>query len=273
MKQINLSFILTILMCIVGIFTISTFISCGGDDEGPFSEYNNNGNGNGNGNNNSGSGSDNTGSNKGLSISGYHNSRAYVDLGLSVKWATMNIGAKSVTDIGLYFAWGEISIKNQYDVDHSKWISWSTSSSPINIKKYCTDSSLGSVDGITILEVADDAASRYWQGNWRMPTKDEMKELIDNCIWTKCSSGNSEYSGATGFKVVSKINGNYLFLPATGYRDSGDTRELGKEGHYWTASLSTSSSYAAYSLECFDNISHIENGVRWEGLQVRAVCP
>jgi hypothetical protein len=98
MKKNNFTFILSILISMVGIFTISTFISCGGDDEGPFSEYNNNGNGNSNGNsngnNNSGSGSDNTGSNKGLSISGYHNSRAYVDLGLSVKWATMNIGAK-----------------------------------------------------------------------------------------------------------------------------------------------------------------------------------
>lgn len=261
-------------MCIVGIFTISTFISCGGDDEGPFSEYNNNGNGNGSGNNNSSSGSDNTGSNKGLSISGYHNNRAYVDLGLSVKWATCNIGACEPYETGGYYAWGETSTKNIYDVDHSKWLSWTTTNPPINVSKYCTDSNYGRVDGKITLEKSDDVAFVYWRGNWRMPTKDEIQKLVENCTLEWCESGNKEYNGIAGMKFISKINGNYIFFPASGLRNS-KLEDFGTDGYYWTSSLGYDGAICACNLWVFNKVADVNEGspTRWEGLQVRAVCP
>ncbi|MBO7269682.1 MAG: InlB B-repeat-containing protein, partial [Bacteroidales bacterium] len=113
---------------------------------------------------------------------GSENDHEWVDLGLpsGLKWATCNVGANTPEGYGDYFAWGETSPKNDY--------SWSTykycKGSKNTLTKYNTDSNYGTVDNKITLDLSDDAARANWGGKWRMPTKAEQDELINNCTWT-----------------------------------------------------------------------------------------
>ncbi|MBQ7388798.1 MAG: hypothetical protein IJW01_05480 [Paludibacteraceae bacterium] len=108
---------------------------------------------------------------------GIGNGYVWIDLGLSVKWATCNVGATSPEKYGNYYAWGETEPKTTYTWATYKWCNGSYDTQT----KYCTDSSRGTVDNKTVLELADDAANVNWGGAWRMPTDAECQELIDNC--------------------------------------------------------------------------------------------
>ena len=88
-------------------------------------------------------------------ISGMENGYAYVDLGLSVKWATCNVGATKPEEYGDYFAWGEVEPKEKYDWSTYKYYAGTES----GLTKYCTNSNFGIVDNKTILDSADDAAT------------------------------------------------------------------------------------------------------------------
>ena len=90
-----------------------------------------------------------------------------VDLGLSVKWASCNVGATTPEDCGDYYAWGEIEEKENYDWSTYKWCNGSYDTQT----KYCTNSSYGTVDNKTTLDLEDDVAHVKWGGSWRMPTK------------------------------------------------------------------------------------------------------
>ena len=105
------------------------------------------------------------------------NGHEYVDLGLPsrIKWATCNVGATTPEEYGDYFAWGETEPKDNYDWSTYKWCNESNAT----MTKYCTDSSYGTVDNKTVLELEDDAAYVNWGGNWRMPTKAELDELTN----------------------------------------------------------------------------------------------
>ncbi len=191
------------------------------------------------------------------------NGHECVDLGLSVKWATMNVGATSPEDYGWYFAWGETTAKTTYD--------WSTytlcKGSFDTMTKYCTSSSYGTVDNKTTLELADDAAYKNWGGSWRMPTKAEQYELREKCTWTWITQ-----NGVNGYKV-SGPNGNSIFLPAAGYRNDSSLDFAGSHGIFWS-SLSTSTSDYAYGLGFgSDGFGWGSSYVRYRGRSVRAVCP
>ncbi|MBQ9363643.1 MAG: hypothetical protein IJT97_09545, partial [Bacteroidaceae bacterium] len=189
-----------------------------------------------------------------------------VDLGLSVKWATMNVGASSPEEYGDYFAWGETEPKDNYDWSTYKWCNGSYNTQT----KYCTKSSLGTVHDKTLLELEDDAAHAIWGGSWRMPTDEEWIELQTNCIleWTS-------QNGVWGCKVTA-FNGNSIFLPGAGYRCDTGFKLVGGLGQYWSSSL-----YADYPIYVqhsgFDSYSgyydEICNGntYRYYGLSVRAV--
>ena len=164
---------------------------------------------------------------KAQSIIRKHNGHEYVDLGLSVMWATCNIGASKPEEYGDYFAWGETEPKETYDWDTYKWCNGLRNTQT----KYCTDSSLGGVDNKTVLEVADDAARANWGGSWRMPTDAELTELRKKCTWTWTSQ-----NGVNGYKVTSKSNGNSIFLPAAGYRQFSELYGAAS-GYYWSSSL------------------------------------
>ena len=132
----------------------------------------------------------------------------YVDMGLSVRWATCNLGATTPEEYGDYFAWGEVETKDFYDLNNYKWAASVTGM----VLKYCTNSFLGNVDNKTQLEPEDDAARTICENRWRIPTEYEFNELINNCSITWTSS-----NGVYGLEFISNKNGNSIFIPAAGY--------------------------------------------------------
>ena len=191
---------------------------------------------------------------------GTENGYKWVDLGLSVKWASCNVGAGKPEYYGDYFAWGETQPKGYYDWSNYKWCNGTSD----YLTKYCTDSIHGAVDNKTVLEAADDAARANWGGNWRMPTTEEWSELQHNCTWTWTG-----LNGISGYKVTAD-NGNSIFLPASGYF-IGESVSIGYGvAHYWSNSLRDP--IDAYAMS-FDGWSIYGGGMnRDAGLTVRPVC-
>ncbi|MCR5361666.1 MAG: fimbrillin family protein [Bacteroidales bacterium] len=160
----------------------------------------------------------------------------YVDLGLTsgLLWATKNVGANLMTDNGSYFAWGETvgyakGTSHNFSTSTYKWYKTTTETTVDNdgntvttpttgYTKYIPQSSAASYgyegfyDDKKVLETADDAAAANWGGDWRMPTSAEWNELRSQCTWTWLA-----LNGVNGYKVESKTNGNYIFLPAASY--------------------------------------------------------
>ncbi len=190
-----------------------------------------------------------------------YNGHRYVDLGLSVKWATCNVGASKPELYGDYFAWGETQPKGYYDWSNYKWCNGTSD----NLTKYCTDSIFGIVDNKTVLEAADDAAHANWGGSWRMPTAEEWSELQHNCTWTLTG-----LNGVGGYKVTAD-NGNSIFLPASGYF-WGESVSIGYGvAHYWLNSLRDPLNAYAMSFDGWSIYTPDMN--RAFGLTVRPVCP
>ena len=156
-----------------------------------------------------------------------------VDLGLSVKWASFNVGATSPEDFGDYFAWGETKPKKNYTWDNYKF-----GNNTDNLTKY------NAQDQLTTLLPEDDAVHVNWGNNWRMPTEAEYQELINNITseWVTDYNG----TGVSG-RLFSAENGNTLFLPAAGIAfESQFLFEY--SGSYWTASLNQEYAYQSYNL-------------------------
>jgi hypothetical protein len=190
-------------------------------------------------------------------------SHARVDLGLSVKWATMNVGANAPEKYGYYFAWGETKPKDTY-----RWSTYTLcKGSSKTMTKYCTSSDYGTVDNKTILDLEDDAAHVNWGGSWRMPTHDEFTELRTECTWEWIT-----LNGMKGYKVTGP-NGNSIFLPAAGARYDSSLNNAGDYGYYWSSSLYTDSPLGGWNLDF--NLSNFSmyGGSRFGGQSVRAVCP
>ena len=204
---------------------------------------------------NSATGSDN-------SINGHE----YVDLGLSVKWATCNVGASSPGDYGDYFAWGETSPKSSYDWENLKYRTEGDSYDNVKFSKYVTERRYGTKDNRTRLELSDDAARANWGGSWRTPTYDELDELKNQCIWQWTT-----VNGHNGYRVTSKRNGRSIFLPAAGFRNGSSSYSVGSRGDYWSSSLCTSDSYNAYYLGFHSSVVYWYYSGRRYGLSVRAV--
>ena len=185
-----------------------------------------------------------------------------VDLGLSVKWATCNVGASKPEEYGGYYAWGETEEKSNYDWSTYKWCNGSYDT----MTKYCTNSSCGTVDNKTVLDPQDDIAHVKWGGTWRMPTKAEQDELRNNCTWTWTTQ-----NGVKGYKVTGP-NGNSIFLPAAGYRDGTDLDRSGGNGYYWSNSLNEGASFSAYLLNLGSSYYALDDGGgRYYGFSVRPV--
>ena len=204
-----------------------------------------------------------------------------VDMGLSVKWASCNVGASNPEDSGDYFAWGEtepyysslnpLKFKSGYESGY-EWSSytWCVGDDYNRLTKYSTSSwysRIGSPDKKTVLEPADDAARVNLGDSWRMPTSKEWWELMDerNCKW-EWSSRN----GVKGFLVTSNKTGNSIFLPAAG--NIGGTSIFDTDGGYYlSSSLCTSDESSADGI-LFDSYGVIGSAFgRSMGQCVRAV--
>ena len=181
----------------------------------------------------------------------------YVDLGLSVKWATFNVGASKPEDYGDYFAWGETEPKEVYDWSTYKWCDGTEN----NITKY------NATDGLTTLLPEDDAATMHWGGKWRMPTKKEIEELIDNCTWSE-----SIRNGVKGYKVTSKHTGNSIFFPYSGYFNHDNSATLqGEKTLFYTWSSEHSDNTRAYDIHNRTGAILLEQNTRRCGFPIRPV--
>ncbi|MBR2486403.1 MAG: hypothetical protein IKB46_01245 [Paludibacteraceae bacterium] len=195
------------------------------------------------------------------------NSHEYVDLGLSVKWATMNVGASKAEDYGSYFAWGETTTKDTYNWSTYKYFNGSDNT----LTKYCNESSYGNngfTDNKTQLELSDDAAHVNWGGSWRMPTDAELTELREQCTWSWTIQNS-----VSGYKVTSKSNGNSIFLPAAGYRYGSSLKNAGSYGSYWSSSLNTDYPKYAWLVDFYSSSRFRSYTNRYYGYSVRPVCP
>ncbi len=175
------------------------------------------------------------------SIGGIYNEHEYIDLGLpsGLLWATCNVGANRPQEYGYYFAWGEIQTKEEYNWNNYKYFR----GSELYITKYNTDPDNGYVDNRTVLLSADDAATANWGFGWRMPTKEEWEELLQNTTKTSDILNGVEVTCFRG------ANGAILYLPEAGYRSGHYLCDDGSVCLYWSSSLSTYLTHDAYAIE------------------------
>ena len=125
--------------------------------------------------------------------SGEHNGHKYIDLALpsGTMWATCNLGAKYTDDEGDYYSWGEITTINQTE-EHKNELTGH------NVPNICGNPQY-------------DAATANWGDGWQTPTLEQFNELIEHCTWEFTNHGNRN-----GYKVISKENGNWIFLMCAG---------------------------------------------------------
>ena len=173
-----------------------------------------------------------------------------VDLGLSVKWASLNLGASRPEEDGDYYAWGETMPKI-----NCCWSTYTFGDSDGPFSKYNTQDSHGDVDNMTVLDPEDDAAHVVLGSKWRMPTWAELDELITQCLWTWTS-----INGVNGYNVTGN-NGNSIFLPSAAGRDHVELYYTGFSSFYWSSSLDPDHPDCAFGVYFFkDNtVSQFED--------------
>ena len=185
----------------------------------------------------------------------YFPENVYVDLGLSVKWATCNVGANTPEEYGDYSAWGEVETKESYEPNNYKFVN---GGSAVNDKN--------------TLDIENDVAHKEWGGKWRMPSREEFDELIQNCTWTWTTQ-----KGVNGFLVTSNKPGytdRSIFLPAAGLRSLSELRLSGNIGFYWTTTPSEHFAESACFLYITPGFKSLyESAARNQAHTVRPVCP
>lgn len=175
------------------------------------------------------------------------NGHEYVDLGLpsGLKWATCNVGASSPEDYGDYFAWGETNPKAEYTEENS----------------VTHGEQMGDISG----NAQYDAATANWGGGWRMPSKAEMRELVDHCEWEW-----TQLNGVNGARVIGP-NGSCIFLPAAGYRYGTSLNNDGFTGDYWSSTPDDGYDDYAYSLLFCNGYENVLYYLRSYGQTVRPI--
>lgn len=168
-----------------------------------------------------------------------------VDLGLpsGTKWANMNLGARSINGSGFYYAWGESNSKSSY-----------------------TEDGYADTSQLSALNATNDAATLLWGSQWSTPTEMQMRELMSQCTWRWTLS-----DGVYGYKVTGQ-NGNYIFLPCTGYYDDSTLYRQENMGYYWLATGSRGGSQWAYNLHFGPSGHSVFGSCRFSGYNIRAVC-
>lgn len=207
----------------------------------------------------------------------------YVDLGLSVKWATCNVGATTPYGYGDYFAWGETTPKDIYN--------WTT-------YRYTTDggstlTKYNATDLKTVFDVADDAATANWGDAWRMPTSEEQQELMNKCYWEWTNNYNntnvkgfivykakdpddkgvikSSNSNTTTAENYDAATDNHIFLPAAGDHYGNHLDGDGSYGRYWSSSLNEENRKNAERIYYGPTVVGTSKTLRYYGFSVRPV--
>lgn len=179
-------------------------------------------------------------------FTGYENSHQWIDLGLSVKWATCNVGAETPEEYGNYYAWGETFPKDEY----------------IEETSVTSGKDIGDISGNSLY----DAARANWGGKWRLPTVEELRELKEKCTLDWITQG-----GHAGYRVTGPT-GSSIFLPAAGYYYESSLRNDGDDGFYWCASPDSGDTDFAHNLYFKKNVTWNElSYYRFAGFSIRAV--
>lgn len=223
----------------------------------------------------------------------------FVDLGLSVKWATKNVGADKITDSGLYFEWGNSQgykvtelgevlseLEGVYQIakmepemksfmpDFSDY-KWSTCVDnggvmPLDVSQECNSfTKYNDSDNLLTLQSEDDGANKEYS-KMRMPTKEECQELLDNT--TIKFVENYMESGMNGGIFTSTKNGKSIFVPAAGGVGVGMVSGLGLGGGFWSSSLYTEVAEGAWLLGFGPGGRGVSVDGRFLGLPLRGVC-
>ena len=212
----------------------------------------------------------------------------YVDLGLSVLWATCNLGATAPQEYGYYYAWGEIEPKEFFSWEKYRYRSFSEQN---GMDKYTTDgySHQGlKVDNLDRLEPADDAAMVLMGNGWRMPTREEFGELLENCTFDTVT-----VNGVAGMKFTSKVTGfedRSIFIPYSGEMDGNEPVERGKNVFLWSSTAERGTNGGCFStkssvngmmmmdelspIEVLESAMHVNRGgdeYRYKGMNIRPV--
>ena len=184
-------------------------------------------------------------SKKSTAKSGVANGHEWVDLGLSVKWATCNVGAYKLEQYGSHFAWGETESKSVYKESNSV------------------------THGVRMDDIASnqqyDAATANWGDGWRIPTEAELNELKTKCIWQW-----KTINGINGYRIKGP-NGNTIFLPAAGFKSGASSECVGRNGYYWSSASRSGNGSGAYYF--YFDVKECEKyrGSRADGLSIRPV--
>lgn len=185
-----------------------------------------------------------------------------VDLGLpsGLKWASFNVGATVPEEYGDYYAWGETETKEYYSQNTYAYFHVGGAVDADGFEMDLWDD-LGDISGTEY-----DVAHQKWGSSWRMPTQSEFQELKDYCTW-KWGAKNTVY----GYKVTGS-NGNWIFLPAAGFRYDSSLHLGGSNGYYWSSTQGPSSPSSAYRLGFnSSDINPGSNDDRFYGQSVRPV--
>ena len=191
-----------------------------------------------------------------------------IDLGLSVKWSSMNLGATSPEGYGDYFAWGENILKDLYSWETYQWCDGSYE----KLTKYNYDTNYGTVDDKSELkdyDYEDDVARQALGGQWRIPTYAEWTELVNGCTWTWTTQ-----NGVNGRLVTSNANGNSILLPAADCLEEHGLANVGCFGCYWSSSINTNNLFGPDNARCVwtsPDYVKLTNTFRYYGMSIRPV--
>lgn len=178
-----------------------------------------------------------------------------IDLGLpsGTKWACCNVGATKPEGNGKYFAWGETEQKKMY--------SWKTYIHCDGTKKSCHDI------GSNICGTEYDVARITWGDSWRMPSYEQIRELLDKCSY--------QWTGINGIKGAKFTgpNGECIFLPAVGYRADSEIFNRGDNGFYWSGTQCPNENRSAYFFTISSYKPYLVSNFRDGGYSVRPVSP
>ena len=192
----------------------------------------------------------------------------YVDLDLpsGLKWAKCNVGATSETDYGDYFMWGSAKPNTKTTCNWMK--------NPFNNgsdscdEEYFNAHKSEWLDDNGNLKPEYDAATQIMGDGWRMPTKADFQELLDNTDdeW-------AQVNGVNGWKFTSRVDENkYIFIPFSGERLDSSFYFQGTFGNVWSSSLNASAPNCAWNLY-LDSVGFVvdSDDIRGYGFVVRGV--